>query len=126
MNVAISILLFIVGLINFLPVMGVASADRLAAAYGIDLFGNDLEILLRHRALLFGMLGGFIFYSIVFPVHQGPAMSMAAVSMIGYVVIMLLVGDYNESLYRIMLVDGVGIVCLVLAAVLRYLAPGTA
>lgn len=117
-----SILLFVVGVINFLPVLGVASADRLAAAYGIDLFGNDLIILLRHRALLFGVLGGFIIYSVFFPVYRPPAMVMAAIAMIGYVLLMFAVGNYNAELYRVMLVDYVGIACLVVAAAIHLFA----
>ena len=112
MNVLASVLLFVVGIINFLPVLGVASADRLAHAYGIDLFGNDLVILMRHRAILFGVLGGFILYSVVYPVHQWPAMIMAGVAMIGYVYLMFSVGGYNAELARVMLVDYVGIACL--------------
>lgn len=119
-----SILLFVVGVINFLPVLGVVSADRLAAAYGIDLFGNDLVILLRHRALLFGVLGGFILYSVFFPVYRPPAMVIAAIAMIGYVVLMFAVGNYNAELYRVMLVDYVGIACLAVAAGIHLFASG--
>jgi len=119
MSVLASVLLLIVGIINFLPVLGVVSADRLAQAYGIDLFGNDLVILLRHRAILFGVLGGFIIYSVFVPIYQAPA--MAAVAMVAYVVLMHSVGNYNQELYRVMLVDYVGIACLVGAALIRYL-----
>ncbi len=114
-----SVLLLIVGVINFLPVLGVVSADRIAAAYGIDLFGNDLVILLRHRAILFGVLGGFIIYSVFEPVYRPPAMVMAAIAMIGYVYLMFSVGNYNTELYRVMLVDYVGIACLVAAAAIH-------
>ena len=54
---ATAVLLFIVGVINFLPVMGVLSAARLSQAYAIELDGNDLVILMRQRALLFGIVG---------------------------------------------------------------------
>ena len=121
MSILASILLLIVGIINFLPVLGVVSADRLAHAYGIDLFGNDLVILLRHRAILFGVLGGFIIYSVFVPAYQPPAMVMAAVAMVGYVVLMHSVGNYNQELYRVMLVDYLGIACLAAAAALRFL-----
>jgi len=82
---AASLLLFIVGVINFLPVMGVLSAARLSQAYAIELDGNDLVILMRHRALLFGIVGGFILYSVFVPGYQTVAMVMAALSMLGYI-----------------------------------------
>ena len=124
MAVLASILLLVVGVINFLPVLGVTSADRLAAVYGIDVFGNDLVIVLKHRALMFGAVGGFIIYSVFFPQHRPPAMAMAAIVMIGYAVLMFAVGNYNAELYRILLVNGVGIACLLAAVAIQLFASG--
>lgn len=118
---AINTLLFLVGLVNFLPVLGVLSGGRIAQAYGIELPGPDLEILLRHRALLFGIVGGFVFYALFVPAMQWPAIVMAGVSMVGFLVFMLQVGDYNASLYRVMLVDIAGIVLLLATVVLKLL-----
>ena len=61
------ILLVIAGLINFLPVIGILSAGRIAGAYDVEVEGPDLELLLRHRALLFGLVGGFLLASVVVP-----------------------------------------------------------
>lgn len=126
MDKVASVLLFVVGVINFLPVLGVVSAARLSQAYAIELDSNDLEILLRHRALLFGIVGGFILYSVFVPVYQTPAMVMAAVAMLGYVFFMWQVGDYNASLHKVMLVDFVGILCLAGAALLKYFSGAAA
>jgi hypothetical protein len=121
-----SFLLFIVGVINFLPVLGVLSAARLSQAYAIELDGNDLVILMRHRALLFGIVGGFILYSAFVPGYQAAAMVMAALSMLGYIFLLWQEGGYNASLHRIMLVDIAGIICLAAAAVLKFLCRTTA
>ncbi len=120
-----SLLLLVVGVINVLPVLGVFSAARLSQAYGIELDGNDLVILMRHRALLFGVLGGFILYSVFVPGYQAAAMVMAAVAMLGYIFLVWQVGGYNASLYKVMLVDLVGIVCLAGAALIRCLSPAS-
>ena len=119
---AASVLLFVVGVINFLPALGVISAARLSQAYAIELPSHDLEILMRHRALLFGIVGGFILYSVFVPGYQTAAMVMAALAMVGYVLLMWQVGHYNAALYKVMLVDIVGILCLAAAALLRYYA----
>jgi hypothetical protein len=119
MNEAIQVLLFVVGVINFLPVMGVISADKLSRAYQIDLPGNDLIILLRHRAILFGVVGGFILYSVFQPIYQIAAMVMAAITMVGYLYIVWAVGGYNKAIFKVAMVDVVGIICLVLATVLK-------
>ncbi len=126
MDKAASILLFVVGVINFLPVMGVLSAARLSQAYAIDLDSNDIVILMRHRALLFGIVGGFILYSVFVPSYQPPAMVMAALSMVGYVFLMWHQGDYNAALHKIMVVDMVGILCIAGAALLKYSAGAAA
>jgi hypothetical protein len=112
--------LSIVGLINFVPVLAVISVQKLEEAYSISLVSNDLIILMRHRALLFGVLGGFILYSAFVPAYQGPAMLMAAISMIGYAALMYSVGGYNDSLYKVLIIDYIGIVFLAVAVAAKY------
>ncbi len=121
MNKAITICLIIVGVINFIPTIAIISAQKLEAAYSIKLISNDLIILLRHRALLFGILGGFILYSVKATSYQGAAMIMAGISMLGYVVLMFTVGGYNEALYKVLIIDVVGIVILSLAVIFKYI-----
>lgn len=124
MSKLISILLIVVGVINFLPVFGVLSATNLEQAYSVELANNDLIILMRHRALLFGIVGGFVLLSVFVPSYQTPAMIMAAVSMIGFLYLAWAVGGYNDAISRIAMIDIAGIVCLALAAVLKLLAGG--
>lgn len=125
MNIAISILLLIVGVINFLPVIGVLSAEKLSSAYSLELIGNDIIILMRHRALLFGLVGGFIFYSVFNPSYQTAAMVMAAISMVGFLYFVWAAGDCNASISKIAIIDLMGIVCLVIASALKYISAGS-
>jgi hypothetical protein len=116
----ITFCLIVVGLINFVPVMGLLSAQKLESAYSIELASNDLVILMRHRALLFGVLGGFILYAAFVSSYQGAAMIMAAVSMVGYAALVYLVGGYNGSIFKVLVIDVVGIVFLAIAVILKY------
>ncbi len=59
MEKVITGLLVLVGIIHLLPVFGVLGVERLAALYGISLGEPNIEILMRHRAILFGLLGLF-------------------------------------------------------------------
>ena len=77
---------------------------------------------MRHRALLFGVLGGFILYSAFYPIYQNAAMLMAAISMLGYVVLVYSVGGYNQSLYKVLLVDFVGLAVLTVAVILKIVS----
>ncbi len=124
MSKLVSILLIVVGVINFLPVFAVLSATNLEQAYSVELANNDLIILMRHRALLFGIIGGFILFSVFAPSYQTPAMIMAAVSMIGFLYLAWTVGGYNDAISQIAMIDSAGIVCLALAAILKFVAIG--
>ena len=121
MKIIITILLLVVGVINFLPIVGVISADKLSRAYSVDLIGNDIVILMRHRALLFGIIGGFVLYSVYNPTYQLAAMIMAAISMFGFLYFVSVAADYNQSIFKIAIIDIIGIACLVIAAVLKYI-----
>ncbi|MEZ5572227.1 MAG: hypothetical protein R3E64_09395 [Halioglobus sp.] len=116
----ITFCLVVVGLINFVPVMGVLSAQKLESAYSVAIAGNDMAILLRHRALLFGILGAFILFSAFSPLHQNAAMIMAGVSMVGFAILALGTGGYNEAIGKVLFIDILGIVFLIAAAVLKY------
>ena len=83
MSTLITVCLVIVGLVNVVPVLGIFSASKMEKAYDVRIESNDMAILMRHRALLFGLLGGFILYAAFFPIYHIPAMVMAGVSMIG-------------------------------------------
>lgn len=111
------VILVLVGLVNFLPVIGLASAERLASLYGISLPGEDLLILLQHRALLFGLLGGFIIYSAFRPHLQRAAVLMGFMSMLGFIAILLISGEYGAKLWNVAIVDAVASVALAVAAV---------
>ena len=115
-------LLFIVGVINFLPLMGLFSAVQLSQAYGVELASNELQVLMRHRALLFGILGGFMLFSLFKPKMQLPAMIMTGCSMLGFLGLILLTGDINDELVTITQVDVAGILFLSLAAIMKYIS----
>jgi hypothetical protein len=53
----------LVGLMNLLPVSGALSSSRLQGLYGVVLRDANLSILLRHRAVLFGVVGGLLLIS---------------------------------------------------------------
>ena len=119
------ILLAVAGLINFLPVIGLISAGRIAGAYDVEWAGRDLELLLRHRALLFGLVGGFLLASVILPAWQWQAISMAGLSMLGFLYLAWELAPVNAALQRIGVADLVGLACLVAGAVLIWmLSPG--
>jgi len=89
-------------------------------AYGLAVNNNNLAILLRHRALLFGLLGGFLFYSLFNPNHQTAAITLVAISMLGYLCFFWLVGNANTALSKVAYADIIGMALLSIAIALKY------
>ena len=107
------IALIIVAVIHLLPVAGVLGAAQLATAYGIDITGPDLEILMRHRALLFGIVAGLCLLAVFRPLYTTLALLVALASVVSFLVLAQIVGGYGEAIGRIVLAD-----CIALAALL--------
>jgi hypothetical protein len=122
MEKVVTACLILVGLINLAPFLGVISTQKLESAYSVTLAGNDLVILMRHRALLFGVLGSFILYSAYAPLYQSAAMIMGGVSMIGFALLVVDVGGYNQAISKVLFFDILGIILLFIAAALKYLS----
>ena len=76
------------------------------------------HLLLRHRALLFGIVGFFILYAAFRPALQPLAMLAAGVSMGGFLILALGSKPANAALATIILLDRIGLIVLALAAIL--------
>lgn len=123
MRMLISAMLVIVAIIHLLPLSGLLGAEKLNALYGTSIGDPDLEILMRHRAVLFGLLGVFILVAAFRPEFQVMALVAGFVSVLSFLWLVSSVGDYNSQIVRVVLADGVAMVCLIVAAAARiYLA----
>lgn len=56
----VSAALLVAALIHLVPLAGVLGGETLARLYGLDVSEPNLSILMRHRAVLFGVLGVFL------------------------------------------------------------------
>tara|TARA_R100000306_G_scaffold42747_1_gene41370 strand:- start:13607 stop:13987 length:381 start_codon:yes stop_codon:yes gene_type:complete len=121
---AVSGLLVLVGIIHLLPVPGVLGAERLSALYGLTLQDPNLVILMRHRAVLFGLLGLFLVYAAFRPELQPIAFLAGFVSVISFIGIAWSVGDFNAALKRVVIADVVAVFALAVAGLLYLMTPG--
>lgn len=113
----IEVMLGISALIHFLPVIGALSAKRLESIYGIPVEGPDLAVLLRHRAVLFGILGGLLVAGIVHDDYRWIGLIAVLVSDLKYAALCLIHRDHNAQLAKVLRADVVSIVALVVAGV---------
>jgi hypothetical protein len=116
MRYILSAMLTIVGIIHLLPMSGVVGGSRLHVLYGVTISDPNLEILMRHRAVLFGILGAFLIYAAFRPGLQLAALIVGAVSVISFLVIAEMVGGYNTGIARVVTADIVAVVCLLIGA----------
>ena len=115
MELLFRITLFVAGVINLLPSLLAFLPDKIAKSYGIPIPNANYELLLRHRAILFGIIGGLMIYSAIAKKYYTIATTVGLISMVSFILLYFLIGkDINSELKKIMIVDIVatGILCL--------------
>ena len=111
----VSAMLAIVAIIHLMPLLGVLGADRLATLYGLDFSEPNLAILMRHRAVLFGLLGSFFLYAAFKPSLQPMAFLGAFISLASFLALVASAETHNRLVQRVVLVDIIAIVALIVA-----------
>lgn len=107
--------LMVVAVIHLVPVVGVLGAERLAGLYGVRVDQPDLEILLRHRAMLFGLLGASLAAAALVPDLHATALAAAAVA-VGSFLVLAVVGQPGGEVARVVAVDVAAFVVLLVGA----------
>jgi len=123
MRIAISTLLAIVGLIHLLPLSGLLGAQRLAALYGLPFDDPNLLLLMRHRAVLFGLLGGLLLYAALRPAWTGAALVAGFLSVASFLLLAMAAPALNPGVARVVTADWIALACLAAAAVLWWWSP---
>ncbi len=112
--------MFIVaGVIHLVPLSGLLGADRLQALYALPMADPNLAILMRHRAVLFGLVGSFLIYAAFRPDLRPLAFGAGFVSVLSFLALAWSTGDYNASVTRIVNGDLVALVALVIGLTLH-------
>jgi hypothetical protein len=114
--------LALAGVIHLLPLAGVLGGERLAQLYGLRVDDPNLALLLRHRAVLFGLLGALLLGAVWRPAWQGIALAAGLASTIAF--LLLAAGSpLNAALQRVWWADVLAVAALLLAAALRLRGP---
>jgi hypothetical protein len=116
MKYVVSTMLAVVGIVHLMPLVGVLGSKQLATLYGLAFDEPNLAILMRHRAVLFGLLGAFLLYAAFRPAYQPAALVAGFVSVASFLWIAHATGGYNAQVGRVFAADVVALVCLVIAA----------
>lgn len=114
-NAAIILAIAIVGIINALPVVGLFKPAQMSILYGLSIDSPELGLLLQHRALLFGIIGGFVLASLALPQFRFVALLLASISMLGFLALATIIGGYGDAIHRIIVADVIGIIAALVA-----------
>ncbi|NVJ97868.1 MAG: phosphopantetheine adenylyltransferase [Alphaproteobacteria bacterium] len=117
---AIIFLYLLVGLINFIPILGVTGRAKLEALYGASFSSADLLLLMQHRALLLGIVGAFLLVAAFHPAFRPMAAIAGMASMVGFDVLYLIVPGVSGRLAGVATIDAVAVVLLAVAIGLDY------
>lgn len=107
-------MLVIVAVIHLLPLSGALGSERLAALYGLPINEPNLVILMRHRAVLFGILGFFFLFAAFRPAYQAVALMIAFLSVVSFLWLTASTGGYNVQIARVFKADIVALLCIII------------
>lgn len=106
MKLLVSLGLVIAGVIHLLPLGGVLGNEQLARLYGIPFTDTNLSILMRHRVVLFGLLGVFLVVAAFHPPFQLAAFVAGLVSVLSFIALATTApGEYNAGIARVFKAD---------------------
>ena len=115
MELTFRIILFATGIVNFIPALIAFFPTKIKNAYGVAILESDSELLLRHRAILFGIIGGFMLFSALTQKYYVPATVGGLISMSSYIVLFYAVsGTINPELTKVLKIDIVACLLLVI------------
>jgi hypothetical protein len=119
MRYIVPAVLLVVAVIHALPLTGVMGSAKLVSLYGIPVEEPNLEILLRHRAVLFGLLAALLAYSAFRPALHRLALIAGLVSVVSFIALAQSVGGYNTNLSTVVRADILALVLLVVGALVH-------
>ncbi|MEX0962916.1 MAG: hypothetical protein WDZ52_02590 [Pseudohongiellaceae bacterium] len=103
--------------INLAPAIGVFSNAVLTRLYSVEISSPEISLLLRHRAVLFAIVGSLLLAAAFIESLRTQAGIAGLVSMCAFILLYLLSGADDEKLLKVALVDAVVVLLFVVGFV---------
>ncbi|MEM7449961.1 MAG: phosphopantetheine adenylyltransferase [Pseudomonadota bacterium] len=120
MRALIALCFVVPGFINLAPIVGLRGAGTLHRLYGVSAVSGDLALLLQHRAVLFGIIGGLLLAAAVQPNLRLAAALAGLVSMLSFTALAFSIEGVGAPLLRIAWIDVAASAALVRGLVPDY------
>lgn len=111
----------IIAFIHAVPVVGFIGADNLERLYGVSLESPELVLLMRHRAVLFGILAMILCLGAFQSRYRVLAFVCAAGSLLPFFYLTLTAASYNAAILHLLQADFVALLALIVAGSLHLL-----
>lgn len=112
--------LLVAAIIHLLPVAGIAGSEAIQRLYGMTAVDANTLLLLRHRAVLFGLVALPLLIAIVQPAWRLPAMTAALISIVSFLALAAGAQALSPELQRVARVDIVPLLLLPPAMLLTW------
>jgi hypothetical protein len=99
------------------PLAGVAGPRQLDDLYGIGTVSGDVDVLLRHRAVLLGLVGVILVVAAFVRSLRVTATAVGVVSTASFIVVAMLGDTSTSELHRVVVIDIAAMGMLTVAAV---------
>jgi ABC-type Na+ efflux pump permease subunit len=122
MEIIFRVILFLAGLINLLPSLLAFLPDKISKSYGIEIPNANYELLLRHRAILFGIIGGLMIYSAIAKKYYEVSTTIGLISMVSFILLFFFIDkEINSELKKVMIIDIIATIILCIGIILFLL-----
>lgn len=112
----VAVVLFIVGIVDLLPATLVIAPGRSLELYGVLVESPVLTLLMRHRAVLEGLIGLGLMIAAFRPSLRPTALTAGIVSKLSFALVVLISGGSLPSLHTMAWVQFAGLLLLIIAS----------
>ncbi len=116
-------LVLLVGVLNLTPAIVFFAPERSLSLYAIDLSEPNLSIVMRHRAVLLGLLGAALIYGAFRKEFLLPVIVAALIGKAAFLFLVYSSTGANAEIGRVALFD-IGAIAILLTALFLHLFAG--
>jgi hypothetical protein len=122
-NWLVALMFLVPAAIHLIPVVGVLGPSQLQSLYGLDFADPSLQVLMRHRAVLFGLVGTLLAVAAFRPALRSTALVAGFGSVVPFLALAHGVDGANAQVMRVAAADWVALGCLAAAAAMYRAHP---
>ena len=97
--------LVVATVVHLLPTWGVLSNSNVEQLYGVAIAGNDLQLLMRHHAVMFGIFGVLSLVALFRPALRMVALATAFSSLAAFLGLAWLIAPHGPEVARVVRID---------------------